>query len=152
MIYRFYRKTDCILYLLINLVFILIEIVWFTSCLDIYLKLGYFAPFFPSQLFLIIAFIQYYRNKDSVIIFDDTLKIRMNKKDHEFVYNDIKSVSMDINLIIIIRTNNKFIAFRPPISLIHKIFEILDLIAEKSNLKEKKKHSWFFVRYFVKDD
>lgn len=152
MIYRFYRKTDCILYLLINLVLILIEIVWFTSCLDIYLKLDYFVGFFPLQLFLIIAFIQYYRNKDSVIIFDNTLKIRMNKQDYEFVYNDIKSVSMNIVLVIRIRTNNKFIDFQLPISLRHKIFEILNLIAEKSNLKEKKKHFGLFIRNFVKED
>ena len=152
MIYRFYRKTDCILYLLINLVCVLIEIILFTSYLDIFLKIICYHLFFPLQLFLIAVLVKYYRNKDSVIIFDNTLKIRMNKKDYEFVYNDIKSVSMNIVLVIRIRTNNKFIDFQLPISLRHKIFEILNLIAEKSNLKEKKKHFGFFIRNFVKED
>ena len=153
MIYKYYRKIDYILFLITISLSILLDIIIIASYLDILFKvIAIFSAFF-LQLNSFIYFIIYYIDKDSfIIISNDILKIKMRKKNYEIAVDEITSISFNLISKMTIKTNNKDIVFKMPFFLNDRRFEILNLISKKSNLKENKKHPWFIIRYFEKDD
>ena len=150
MIYKYYSRQDCILYLLTGLVLVLLDIVVVVSYLNLIFKVLFFLISFYFQCRFFIISIQYYTDRDNhIILSDDTLKIHTKKKNYEVAFNDIESMDIDSISRIIIKTNNEYIVFRMPIFLKDKTHEILNLIIKNSNIKDSKNYSLRILIYSI---
>jgi len=134
--FKYYNKSDAILYLAINIVLLLIGIVYLFSYLDFFQKFMYIV-ILPWQILLLILGVQYYKHRNFSIKINSNIVLNINNMELELSFDDINNIYIIFFDRVVILLKNKKKLVLPIFGGSKKNKEIFNLINEKCNLSKK---------------